>query len=494
MNSILYKLFLGITLLWSFNSKSQSSFCWNFDGGKIWINDYIEHSNGNYYFCGSTVNLTPTYLKVMDTAFILCWNNKGDSITYSYKPQNVKGVIWHELIESRDKGLVAFGAVDYEHTIDTMDFIAVGYDSSMNREWVTRYKFARRDVVCRDIERMPNGNLLVSVHTGNYNWFSGTIDQNYLIEINEQGLITRMTSDTISDVFDIILHPDSSKIYCTGMFIDIPGISGLQSSITVFDTALNHLGQVPLIPKKIDYIGPSGIWINNDTLLFSAPKYMGSSNPTDICLFKMTDGDSLIAAKEVCYNYYDMDYTDNHSLTITKNNIIIQAGSLRNFDIIGILIAYDMNFNRLFCKLDNRQGIFETFYGNPYPTKDSGFIIRNAANNLLYGGNLSPFSIIKFDKNFNVTGIKKESGFSNIKCLLSPNPGTDFIQIDIFDYKHEKNNFELFTQTGQKMGRWEFAGDKAIINTEFLKPGMYFYRISNQNQIIDSGKWIKHIK
>lgn len=76
------------------------------------------------------------------------------------------------------------------------------------------------------------------------------------------------------------------------------------------------------------------------------------------------------------------------------------------------------------------------------------------------------------------------------KIDVYPNPGTNHIQIR-FNEQQSNSLFELFDMSGQLVLAETIHGRLAILNTNFLKPGTYIYRISNDNGLFDKGKWVK---
>ena len=69
--------------------------------------------------------------------------------------------------------------------------------------------------------------------------------------------------------------------------------------------------------------------------------------------------------------------------------------------------------------------------------------------------------------------------------VLYPNPGNDMITIDS---KEHHFSFNLFKNTGQVVLTKE---NQKTINTSTLNSGIYFYRITQNGEVLNSGKWVK---
>jgi hypothetical protein len=51
--------------------------------------------------------------------------------------------------------------------------------------------------------------------------------------------------------------------------------------------------------------------------------------------------------------------------------------------------------------------------------------------------------------------------------------------------------FRLFDINGKLVITQNITGNSAIINTDFLPSGTYIYKITGENGLYESGKWIK---
>ncbi|MEI6059930.1 MAG: T9SS type A sorting domain-containing protein [Bacteroidota bacterium] len=88
-----------------------------------------------------------------------------------------------------------------------------------------------------------------------------------------------------------------------------------------------------------------------------------------------------------------------------------------------------------------------------------------------------------------LTGITDAIG-ADEKASVYPNPGSNQLNIRS---QEPQAYFELSNMTGQLMIQQRIAEGTSSLDTESLKPGIYFYRLRNdQNAVIGSGKWVKN--
>jgi len=72
---------------------------------------------------------------------------------------------------------------------------------------------------------------------------------------------------------------------------------------------------------------------------------------------------------------------------------------------------------------------------------------------------------------------------------IFPNPGENLINIRLTKGEFD---FELFNLNGQILINQQIQSQVNTINTESLKSGLFFYRITDhKNNIIQAGKWIR---
>jgi|WetSurMetagenome_2_1015567.scaffolds.fasta_scaffold07045_5 hypothetical protein len=107
-------------------------------------------------------------------------------------------------------------------------------------------------------------------------------------------------------------------------------------------------------------------------------------------------------------------------------------------------------------------------------------------NPRIYGGQIE---IGSYENQNVLVGFNKSEGFKD-KILVYPNPGT--YQLNIKSHQSE-TTFEMFNVFGQVIIQKHIIRGINSISTEFLNPGIYFYRLlNNKKKVIGSGKWNKN--
>lgn len=191
-------------------------------------------------------------------------------------------------------------------------------------------------------------------------------------------------------------------------------------------------------------------------------------------------------------------YTDNTVFADYNNGTIAKVSSI-GFDIYLTSLFQTQNSFLRVVKLDtNGNVIWSKNHGGDMPyrprsiinTKDGGYLISGLRNNI----NKSPRPLLesfllKLDAQGNfspVSIIEKQEISQTIKCY--PNPVNEEL---FFDLQIESaKTIRIFNPTGEVLIRVNSPEPNEKINVESLKPGIYFFTITN-NTGISSGKFIK---
>ena len=142
---------------------------------------------------------------------------------------------------------------------------------------------------------------------------------------------------------------------------------------------------------------------------------------------------------------------------------------------------------------------WERFYGGD-AYYEMGKIIATQDGGCLVGGTRYDYQnvsdeqtdiiILKLDKNGILVGNKEYLSMKLSESIVYPNPGTNEIKVRIAT-QHPESLFELFDMNGKQIVSQEISGKWGTINTTFLNPGTYIYRITSEQGLFESGKWIK---
>ena len=146
---------------------------------------------------------------------------------------------------------------------------------------------------------------------------------------------------------------------------------------------------------------------------------------------------------------------------------------------------------------DTLQSRFYGGYGLYSPstglaTSDGGYIIAarwvDFHNYVPPGPVDTDIFIMKVDENGLLTNIPSVVQFEQTDVIVYPNPGKEYIQIE----SSLKNlRFQLFDVSGELVIREDF-NSSVKLNTDNLPSGSYIYRITKNEEVVKSGKWIKN--
>ena len=472
------------------NAFCQKDFRIKVSSRDMHLYDLMEFSQDTYLFCGAIPK--ESNWQKPDSALLIKWSTDGDSVTTTFKIPNKESCTFKKIRKNKADQIIAFGVAKHHNTIDTGDFFAVAYDTSLNMLWQSSLTIPRTDISVQDVEGLPNGNWLVGMDCGNRNWLpdSVPVSQIYMIEIDNQGNIEHVVEDTVGCIWDMAIHPDSARIFLFGQFRFL--MHNGHDCAVIFDTAYNKLSLKPIIPDVGYGHYRQVLWLNADTLLLSAANSMPYYD-TDITLNKMVDSDSLITCQSKRFRYSNVN--DNpFGLVKTRSGRLIQIGTLAEFSWpLGWIGEYDEQLNlidhRIF-DIPHRVTSFEQL--KLKSTLDSGFIafmLSSSAPNTFSDS----LYIIKFGSDFNLSDIEKIESSNNGGVFTFPNPGNERMNICIPEKVRKENDctLQLFTQDGKLIFSKEIYDEISSVETKQLPNGVYFYRVMLGNTVYSTGKWIK---
>lgn len=123
-----------------------------------------------------------------------------------------------------------------------------------------------------------------------------------------------------------------------------------------------------------------------------------------------------------------------------------------------------------------------------YSTRDGGYIISSSR----YDHETQEYErdsyIIKVDSLGLLTAISQIDTIHRSIIKIFPNPGKDNVKIDNFIKSTE---IRFYSCTGKLVLEKELLEETEIINTSDFSNGLYIYKITYDDNIIDTGKWIK---
>lgn len=200
------------------------------------------------------------------------------------------------------------------------------------------------------------------------------------------------------------------------------------------------------------------------------------------------------------YNFFMMngnirDYTAFYD-GVSKHGDHIYVGGTSNFDYANPFWSTNDSWFHLVKINPDLSPIWEYWYGGDayyqlysiLATNDGGCIMVGNRYDYETQNQERDIYIVKVDSNGLITWTQ-EIPITKTKAVVFPNPGTDQLNI-----KSSINctDLELINLNGQVVIRQNLDKNQSAINTESLKPGMYFYRLIDfKSKTIETGKWIK---
>jgi len=123
-------------------------------------------------------------------------------------------------------------------------------------------------------------------------------------------------------------------------------------------------------------------------------------------------------------------------------------------------------------------------------TKDGGCLLAGTKYNYESGIEERDIYIIKLDSEGLIVGNTEHSELEMRESIVYPNPGTNEIKIRIAA-QHPVSLFQLLDMNGKLVKSDNVNGKWGLINTTNLNPGTYIYRITSEQGLFETGKWIK---
>ncbi|MCK9453150.1 MAG: T9SS type A sorting domain-containing protein [Bacteroidales bacterium] len=289
--------------------------------------------------------------------------------------------------------------------------------------------------------------------------------------------------------FDIIESTDSSKYYAfVSHFTNIFGVSG---QILTMNKNLDSIAINPIPMQVYDFYSP--VYLNQDTIIICGKR--GAEPPNDYMLNVVTITESF---ELVDYNMFKkVDLREHPAMFdgVSKNGNNIYVGGTSNLDYANpFWSTFDSWFHLIKINPDISP-IWEYWYGgdayyhlyNILATNDGGCIMVGTRYDYKSQNQERDIYIAKVNSEGLIVWTQ-EIPIGRQETTIYPNPGLNRINIKT---DNKELTFELINLNGQYVIR-ENVNNLKTINTGFLNSGIYFYRlIDNENEILETGKWIK---
>jgi hypothetical protein len=185
-------------------------------------------------------------------------------------------------------------------------------------------------------------------------------------------------------------------------------------------------------------------------------------------------------------------YNTNLSF-LNPSNIFL--GGVANQDFGGIF-----SYNTSYILLGNLDSSFnlkwqKEYGGDEYymvwsviATTDGGCIVGASTNDYATQGDQRDIYILKVDSVGIVTGIINNPPNKYQEIVVYPNPGSELIYIET---QLKNSVFNLYDLTGREVRRQELSPGRNSIPVQYLISGLYVYKVIQNSQVKEIGKWIK---
>jgi len=455
------------------------------------INEIKEDQNGNFILVGRYENLT---------------GNKFDA--YIIKLDSEGNILFEETISNDSISFILFNI----HFVND-EYILLGETFDKTPAFANCHFWYLRlnqdlTVIDEKFNLIPKGkwisymnsiidsdsNLAITGYTSFFDTLSNVYNSDlyfYKTNIDGDSINSNFfnTSNIIDMSFDIVEKSDDDgyDAYVSGF----TNMFGSHGQILELNNNLDSIG-IDSIPLRIyDYYSPTEL---NDTTIILCGKRLSSIYGRDLNIATINPDANFI-------NFAHLGKVDtvdwpafSNGISKFENNLFVAGTS--NLEVSNPFFSTLPSWFYL-IKLNSSLDIeWQKWYGGDtyynlysiYATQDGGCVMAGTRYDYLSQYYERDIYIVKVDSEGLITWtqeipIKQES------VLIYPNPGHNKLKI-----KSSTDDliFELFNSNGMNLITKELIQFETVINTSFLKPGIFVYNLKNkEGQIVETGKWIK---
>ena len=339
-----------------------------------------------------------------------------------------------------------------------------------------------------------NGNYLI-VGSGQYNAMPHYNLFSYLVNSAYDTIRSKVyPEEGLIVAFDIIPVVDQNyfKLFTRGLE---PQFSN-PGQIVLMDESLNRIKYTEIPEYVFSYMDAK--YIDDAHYLLSGKKDIIDENrqTTKLALMRMDTAD-VMQEIHVFGSEDTITYPGFYSnLDFVNENEIYYAG-VKNL-AFSYFAPVDSWFflNKLNSDLEIQ---WQKFYGgdayynlwNMIATQDGGCLMAGTRYDYVTQTNLRDIYILKVDENGLIVGTGEElPNISAQDAIVYPNPGNEYFNIQSGPQINGAL-FELFDMNGNLVLTTTLDERLETISTIKLSTGTYPYRITFDNKIVGSGKWVK---
>ena len=448
----------------------------------LYFSDLIETSTNDILFCGG---ISKIWENDSTTALIVKVNEYGNYVDSLLSKNNAKASFCQSLINYSDDTLLTMSSILGDSSgndgfiITKLNIDLEGIDTKIYN-FPSNYKFVHATASLES-----SGKVLVggAVTTESTKW------RPFLYSLDSQfdSIVAKFYLDKLGTIFKTKLLSDNKY------WIIIPGYDDyelLDSSLAFIDSE-----QVP------DYLrGNIGVKWDTDTSfylvggkLFPEPRH----NLGFIRQYHPFETEGHLFNEWGVSDTFDFPAYVNGIDFKCKDTIFI--GGSRNLNIYNPYYAHQPSWF-IILQTDSMLNIrWERFYGGDayyvmgkiIASNDGGCIIGGTRYDYLYvNEDKKDIIVLKLNEYGLLVGEQETPSIEMHEAIVYPNPGTTEIKVRIAA-QYQKSLFQLFDMNGKQVASKNIIGKWGAINTSFLKPGTYVYRISSEDGLFESGKWVK---
>jgi len=447
--------------------------------------DLIEVNNMEYLLIGYSGNYWQPETCI---SFIYIINNWGDTIGKHYYSTDTV-FMFHKLIPLDNGQYMVLGACanapDYNQ-----DFMTMLLSDDLEILSYKRFEFPWYDYitdVCYRKAAYSYYALASLIHKQS--------DYHHLLalKIDHQGdtLASYLMDDLGNGQFigDIEISNNDEQIWIFG-----DGFNGSsRASRIVIDTNLNFLYS-QFLPNSVS-INMNTRWITDSTVLFATHYLNWGSNPQDDDIgISITDTSFLNLDFHFIGSIDTVDYPGWGTFIDFRSTDSIFYAGIHNiiFDFWPEWPSWIM-FGQLNETLDKR---FEYFYGGDayyqaldiIATSDGGCLISALRYDYLVQDQENDIIVLKYNKEDLFTGISNNEKSKKPELIFYPNPARDILSVCI---QSKQTEMLISDCHGKLIYNQKLNMGTNLINVSGFSPGLYFYRIHSDREIIHQGRWIK---
>ncbi|MCK4407172.1 MAG: T9SS type A sorting domain-containing protein [Bacteroidales bacterium] len=479
-----------ILILISLSSQAQSSFELLIKTNKHEVAaDVFELDNGDYIICG--YNRTPDQNDYNGLLFKISSDGKVLKKKEYFFTDSISMIT--NLLKIQYERLICFGSKGLLST------------SNLNKIWYNEIDTGLNEITSR-IYSLDSNYLGVSYNTlvdnnkiilGGlaYNSLTGTDIFIYSLTTNGDSLNSTFLQMPYYQVgFWLSKYPDKSE-YQVCFFGNMPPApANYPGKIATFDSLLNFI-QVDTIPRFLNQHNTLK-WLNNNEYILTGKKHFSSPSRRVLGILKIDTNNNVINE-----TYLGMEPDTINYPGSGRNMDFIESNNIYYGGVANIIPEhYPWQAEPTWIMLNNLDSNlninWQSFYGGDAfyylwglrATQDGGCIMlcTRYDHNTQY--HEYDIYILKVDSLGLITNINENTKINISNAIVYPNPGKNQITIKTFT---KNSYFELFDITGKILLKKFIPDYSTEVNVSHLPKGMYFYRIYNNKNIFETGKWVK---